>query len=164
MLYSKLLSPLNFWLQLSAQAVQSQKFLLLCEFLIQLKISVSMENLWNCIFFHIKMHVWKIGALSYHRYLDFFSCKLLHLSSRKGWTHTKHYRMQELSSLRAQIPWMHREVTCNCFFSPPAPLLSQRSGWERHKCPVGPTQRFWSLLELLSLPSTALGDHGQFLT
>lgn len=56
----------------------------------------------------------------------FFSWKLLHLSSRTGWAHTKDYKMQELSSLRAQIPWMHSEVTCDCFFHPATPLLSPK--------------------------------------
>lgn len=83
------------------------------------------------------MHVWKIQALSYHRYLYFFSCKLLHLSSRKGWTHTKDYKMQELSSLRAQIPWMHSKVTCNWFFHPPAPLLSQNQWLGEAQFPCG---------------------------
>lgn len=67
-----------------------------------------------------KLRAFVLGVIS------FFSWKLLHLASRKGWTPTKDYKMQELSSLRSQIPWLHSEATCDCFFHPPAPLLSQK--------------------------------------
>lgn len=103
-------------------------------------------------------------ALSYHRYISFFfSWKLLHLSLREGWTHTKDYKMQELPSLRAQIPWMHSEATCDSFFTHLHFCFLKSSGWERHNLPVEPTQRLWLLLEILSLFSIALGDHVQLL-
>lgn len=50
------------------------------------------------------------------------------------------------------------------FFTQLPLCFLQSSGWERHNLPVVPTQRFWFLLEFLSLFSIALGDHVQSLT